>query len=239
MPPSYTALVLCGGRGTRLQRVISDRPKFLVPVAGQPYADRLLRILRQYVRDVVLCTGYMAEQIEDHCGDGTRWGLNIRYSQEPEALGTAGAIKHALTQDVTDPFWVINGDSFVNADLEQVSDLHMRRNAEATVVVVEVPNASRYGRLVLGGDQSVQEFGEKSSSGAGCINAGIYLLRRSVLESVERGRAASLERDVLPHLVRNGLYGWISPGPFIDIGTEQSFEEAQRVVAEWPSLTDI
>jgi NDP-sugar pyrophosphorylase family protein len=234
-----TALVLCGGRGTRLQRVISDRPKFLVPVAGRPYADHLLHFLRRYVRDVVLCTGHLAAQIEDYCGDGARWGLRIRYSEEPEALGTAGAIRYALTQGVTDPFWVINGDSFVNADLEKVSELHMRRDAEVTMVVVEVPDASRYGRVALGPDQSVLEFGEKASAGAGHINAGIYLLRPRVVDAVEPGRATSLERDVLPHLVRNGLYGWISPGPFIDIGTEQSFQDAQQIVAEWPNLTDL
>jgi NDP-sugar pyrophosphorylase family protein len=237
MPTSHTALVLCGGRGTRLQEVISDRPKFLAPVAGRPYADHLLQFLRGYVRDVVLCTGYLADQIEEYCGDGTRWGLHIRYSTEPDALGTAGAVKHAVAEDVTDPFWVINGDSFVNADLGKVSDLYQRRGAEAVIVVVEVPDASRYGRIILGPEEAVLAFGEKASSGAGHVNAGIYLLSPTVLNHVEPGRAASMEHDVLPRIVGNGLYGWISPGPFVDIGTEESFEYAQHLLADWPNTS--
>lgn len=234
----HTALILCGGRGTRLQHVVSDRPKFLAPVAGRPYADYLLRLLSRSVREVVLCTGYMAEQIEEYCGDGSRWGLSIRYSREPEALGTAGAITHALGQGVTDPFWVLNGDSFVTMDLEEISALHARTASLATLVVVEVPDALRYGAVVLGPEQSVLKFGEKSSSGTGYINAGVYLLATSVLDGVEPGRMVSLERDVLPQVVGKGAHAWISPGPFIDIGTEESFHHAQQLLAEWPERAD-
>ena len=238
MDSPHTALVLCGGRGTRLQKVVSDRPKFLAPVAGRPYADHLLEFLAGYVRDVVLCTGYLAEQIEEYCGDGSRWGLRIRYSRETEELGTAGAIRHALSPEVTDPFWVLNGDSFVTAQLGEVSEFHARSGARAALVVVEVPDASRFGAVVLGRDGAVERFGEKAVSGPGYINAGIYLLTAAVVEGVERGRAVSLERDVLPGLVGNGLYAWTSPGPFIDIGTEESFQHAQQLLAEWPGQMD-
>lgn len=231
---AHTALILCGGRGTRLQRVVSDRPKFLAPIAGRPYADYLLRLLARSVSDVVLCTGYLGEQIEEYCGDGSRWGLNVRYSREPHALGTAGAIRHAVQQGVTDPFWVLNGDSFVTAHLPEVDALHARRVSLATLVVTGVPDASRYGAVVLGPDGSVLKFGEKAAAGPGYVNAGVYLLAASVLDGVEPGTMVSLEQDVLPRMAGTGAYAWISPGPFIDIGTEESFHQAQQLMAEWP-----
>jgi len=214
--------------------VISDRPKFLAPVAGFPYADYLLSYLRrESITDVVLCTGHLSDQVLDYCGDGTRWGLTIRYSHEREPLGTGGALKNAQSSVMSDAFWVINGDSLVDARLEPVREFHTARRAVVTLVLTKVQDVSRFGAVSLSPDASISSFREKTVSGEGYINAGISLMNRSVLELISPERSTSLEQDVLPGLVARGLYGCVVHGSFVDIGTEQSLRAAEALLTRW------
>ena len=223
--------ILCGGLGTRLRSVLSDRPKSMAPVAGVPFLEILLHRLRlQGVREVVLGTGYMAEKIEDYFQDGGRLGLSIRYSRESEPLGTGGALKLAEVE-LSDPVAVLNGDSYVEWDLAAAWRLFQDKKPAAIMVLQTVPDIGRYGSVTLDPEGRVIEFVEKGTrTGAGLINAGVYLLRRETVHGLPEGTAVSLERDVFPGLLEAGVYGLIADGLFIDIGIPSDLERAQTLL---------
>jgi len=226
-----TALVLCGGLGTRLRSVIGDLPKVLAPVAGRPFLDYVLGYLRdQGISNLILCTGYDARHVHEFCQNGMQWNMRITYSQESEPLGTGGAIKHAERWIDSDPFWVLNGDSLANADLARQERYHREKNAQITLALVETDARNRFGSVILRGDGAVREFAEKSAEGCGLVSAGIYLMNRSVLDVIPPAHPVSLEFDVFPRFVGKGLFGLVAPGPLIDIGTPESYAAAQALV---------
>ena len=230
-----TALVLCGGLGTRLRPVVSDVPKALAPVSGTPFIAYLLRYLeRQGVRDIVLCSGYGADQLQAFCGDGSQWGVTIRYSEEKEPLGTGGALKNAEDLVASDPVLVLNGDSFVSADLRALQSYHSAKSSSITMVVTEVADQARFGGVrIRDEDGAVEGFMEKGNTGAGWINAGVYLMRMSIISSMPAAKEVSLEREILPRFAGNGMYAMKTTGTFIDIGTPSSYAEAERVLANF------
>jgi len=226
------AFILCGGLGTRLRSVVSDRPKSMALIGDVPFLQLLLKRLRaQGVAEVILGTGYRAEQIENFFGNAENLGLRLQYSREDEPLGTGGAVK--LAQGVlSDPALVLNGDSYVEWELKALTDLFRERQADIVMVLQEVPDVARYGSVTLDSTGRVAEFVEKGSrQGAGLINAGIYLLRKQIVTGLPRGRAISLERDVFPKFLGKNFYGVVSRGIFIDIGVPADLERAQRVLS--------
>jgi NDP-sugar pyrophosphorylase family protein len=217
--------------GTRLRASVADRPKVLAEVCGRPFLAHLLdQLAVAGVRDVVLCTGYMGEQVEAAFG-GQHGPLRLRYSRESEPLGTGGALALAAPLVGSDPALVLNGDSYCDADLVAFGVRHAELGAEGTVLLKHMPDAGRYGRVELGAGDAVEAFREKSSSAPGWINAGLYLLSPRVLDSIPTGRAVSLERDILPDWISRGLFGHQTDGRFIDIGTPESYAEAERFFA--------
>ena len=225
------AFVLCGGLGTRLRPVLSDRPKSMALVGGVPFLQLLLeRVRSQGVDQVILGTGYRAEQIEDFFRDGRDFALRISYSREHEPLGTGGALKLAEPM-LSDPVLVLNGDSFVGWSLAATFELFTKREAGAVIVLQAVPDVGRYGSVTIDADGRVTEFVEKGTrAGAGLINAGVYLLRKEIIFALPAGRAISLEKDVFPELLSGKVYGVVSDGLFIDIGIPADLERAQTVL---------
>ena len=203
-------------------------------VAGVPFLELLLRQLRaQGVTEVVLGTGYKAEQIESYFGDGARVELSIRYSREAEPLGTGGALKLAEPL-LGDPVLVINGDSYVEFDLAEGCDLLRSKDADLVMVLQTVPEVNRYGSVTIDGSKRIIEFVEKGGrTGEGLINAGVYLLRKKVLGQFPSGKAVSLEREVFTELLAGRVYGMPSNGTFIDIGVPTDLERAQTLLSPW------
>ncbi len=200
-------------------------------VAGVPFLELLLRQLRaQGVTEVVLGTGYKAEQIESYFGDGARVELAIRYSRETEPLGTGGALKLAEPL-LGDPVLVINGDSYAEFDLAKASDLLRSKDADLVMVLQTVPEVNRYGSVTIDGSNRIIEFVEKGSrTGEGLINAGIYLLRKKILGQLPPGKAISLEREVFTELLAGKVFGLKSDGTFIDIGIPTDLARAQTLL---------
>lgn len=225
------AFVLCGGLGTRLRSVLSDRPKSMALIGEVPFLQLLLRKLKgEGINEVILGTGYRADQIEDFFGIGEKVGIRLRYSREEEPLGTGGALKLA-EELLSDPVVVLNGDSYVEWKLAEMEDLFRQKDADIVMVLQEVPDVSRYGSVALDPEQRVAEFVEKGSrTGPGLINAGIYLLRKEIVRDLAPGTGVSLERDVFPKFLRRKFYGAISRGVFIDIGIPADLERAQTVL---------
>ncbi len=224
-----TAVILAGGLGTRLRSAVADRPKVLAEVAGQPFLERLFEQLQGFgIRNVVLCVGYMAEQIELLYPERFK-DLSIAYSRERALLGTAGALRFAYEHITTDRALVMNGDSFCDFNFRAFKAFHDEKEAEASVLLTYVDDCSRYGSVALDSDKKIESFIEKSGAGgAGFINAGAYLIERPLIKEIPCGRVLSLEKDIFPGWIGRPFFGFASNAPmFIDIGTPQSFQRAQ------------
>jgi D-glycero-alpha-D-manno-heptose 1-phosphate guanylyltransferase len=225
------AVLLVGGLGTRLKSVVASTPKPLAAVGDRPFLELLVRQLRhQGIRRLVMCTGYLAQEVENELGDGRKWDVTIAYSREAQPIGTAGAIKLAepLLSDESD-FLVMNGDSFIEIDFQELIQFHRRKKGIASVAVVRMKNEHRYGtvQITIGG--RVVGFREKTDTDStGLINAGIYMFNRRILDCISDG-AVSLEKDIFPSVLDQGVFALEQHGVFIDIGTPEDYARAQKL----------
>jgi D-glycero-alpha-D-manno-heptose 1-phosphate guanylyltransferase len=224
-----TAAILAGGLGTRLRSRVANRPKVLAPVRGRPYLAYLLEQLAGAgVRTVVLLTGYLADQVRLTFGD-SYLGLRLMYSCEPSPLGTAGALRLALPYLSSSTILLLNGDSYCAASLPEFWKFHQRQAADLSLVLTSVEDCSRYGCVQLGPDGRVLRFEEKNRvGGAGWVNAGIYLMNRSLIQAIPADVPSSLEREMCPKWAANErCFGFPSRGHFLDIGTPESYAQAE------------
>jgi len=227
------ALILAGGRGTRLGALTDGCPKPILSVGGRPFLAYLLGLLaRQGVRNVILSTGYHAESIRHAFPGGTVNGLEIQHSVETTPMGTGGAILLArpLLQDT---FLVLNGDTLFDHDAQVLNKLLLSRSgALGAIALREIDDAGRYGCVRL--DHAViRAFAEKSTSGRGVINGGVYCLKQAALDGLPF-RPCSIERDIFPHLIEQGkLLGQVFAGYFIDIGIPETLARAQTELPDW------
>ncbi len=232
-----TVVVLCGGLGTRLRAVVGDRPKVLAPVAGEPFLGHLLgHLRRQGFADVVLSTGYLGEMVEAYAADGARWRLRLRYAREPKPLGTAGALRFAADAlDLREPFLALNGDTFFSGSLPRLVAFHRQKpGAQASLALVRVDHADRYGTVQVDAEtDAVTAFVEKQPGhlGPAWISAGVYVMAPALLAGVPPGRNVSLERDVFPRRIGQGLYGCrFEDAVFLDIGTPEAYAQAASLL---------
>ncbi len=225
------AVLLVGGMGTRLRSVVPNAPKPLASVGNKSFLELLIRQLRdQGIRRLVMCTGYLADQIENQFGNGHDWNVSIQYSKELEPLGTAGAVKLAQSylQDASE-FLVMNGDSIMEVNLTRLLQFHREHNAIISMAVRRVDSAGRYGTVELNQDHRVTGFHEKTSAETpGIVNAGVYVFNREVLQHIPEG-PCSLEKDIFPKLLQRGVYALEQDGVFIDIGTPEDYARAQKI----------
>ena len=230
-----TAVILAGGMGTRLRKVVSDRPKVMAEINGKPFLYYLLdQLAYASTERVIISTGYMAESIEDAIGSLYR-SLHIDYSREAKPLGTAGALKLAGQVDGTNYYLVMNGDSFTEVDLISLMVVHKNSDANITVIVKSVEDSSRYGTIQMGDNNHIIEFSEKSNAASrGLINVGVYLMNTSVLQKITKKTPCSLEYDFFPLMASKGIYGYETKGEFIDIGTPESFAKAEAFFRQAP-----
>ncbi|MBI2061771.1 MAG: nucleotidyltransferase family protein [Nitrospirae bacterium] len=233
-----TAMILAGGLGKRLQPVVPDRQKVLAEVDGRPFLAVLLdQIGRAGVRHAVLCTGHKGDQVRSSLGD--RFGaVQLSYSHETQPLGTAGALRHALPLAESDPILALNGDSYCQADLQDLVEWHQRKHADGTLALVQVPDAGRFGLVRTDAQDRVIRFDEKGGhEGPGWISAGIYVLSRKLLATIPEGRAVSIETEMFPLWTREQLFGFRLEGRFLDIGTPDSYAVASEFFRD-PSCTE-
>jgi D-glycero-alpha-D-manno-heptose 1-phosphate guanylyltransferase len=223
------AIVLAGGMGTRLRAVVADRPKVLAPVAGRPFLTYLLdQIGEAGIGRIVLSTGHMAEQFASVIGERYR-GLEIIYAHETAPLGTGGAIRFAGSFADADQLLVMNGDSYCDAHLSVYIEWHLAGRHDVSLMLAKVIDTSRYGTVELDPHGRIMAFLEKRSERSpGYINAGVYLLRRPMLEQIPAG-ASSIERDVFPLWLRQRpMMGWVTDRAFIDIGVPSDYERSHE-----------
>ena len=229
---NLAAAILAGGLGTRLRSVVTDRPKVLAAVNGRPFLAYLLdQLVKAGIGSAVVCTGYMGDQIQAQLGDD--YGpLRILYSHESSPLGTAGSLRLALPFFAADHVLVLNGDSYCDVALYDFWAWHRGKKAVGTILLAQVQDTGRFGRVYQDAGGCVLKFEEKNGKPvAGWINAGIYLLQPQIIESIPSQRSVSLEREIFATWIGKGLYGYQCHGRFLDIGTPDSFALAHNFFA--------
>jgi mannose-1-phosphate guanylyltransferase len=219
-------VILVGGQGTRLRPLTSTVPKPVVQLVDRPFISFMLEWLRGHgIDDVVMSCGFLADGVRSVLGDGSNLGIRLRFVEEPEPRGTAGAVK--LAEPMLDErFLMLNGDVLTDIDLTAQIAQHESSGARATLALVPVADPSAYGLVILDERRAVSEFVEKPTSdrgGANLISAGAYVLEREILDLVPSGRNVSIEREIWPLLVGDGLYGFPSDRYWMDIGTPDRY----------------
>jgi mannose-1-phosphate guanylyltransferase len=220
------AVILVGGEGTRLRPLTSTVPKPVVPLVDRPFIAYMLEWLTRHgVDDVIMSCGFLATAVRNVLGDGSAYGIRLRFVEEPDPRGTAGALKYA-EELLDERFVMLNGDVLTDFDLSAQLAQHERTGATATLGLVPVEDPSAYGLVRLNEDRTVREFLEKPSADqidTNLVSAGIYVLERSILDLVPPDQNVSIEREVWPRLVGQGLYAFDREAYWLDIGTPQRY----------------
>lgn len=229
------AIILAGGKGTRLSALYPAIPKALVPIAGKPFLQWQLEWLRQQGAAAVhLATGYRGDQIQAWLKSHSQPDMAVTHSREPVPLGTAGGLKFAESFIQEDPVAVVNGDTLLpNANTQTIMENHRRTGAELTMAVVAIPSPGRYGTVIFKPAGQITDFLEKAKRTSGYVNGGVYVVNRSVLAMIPAGQVLSLETDIFPRLAAaGGLFAAQADPPLLDMGTPDGL----RVLEEF--LTD-
>jgi len=232
------AIVLVGGEGTRLRPLTANVPKPALTLVDRPFLAYMIEWLAGHgVTEVVLACGFLPDVLEAALsGEEERAGVRIRYVAEPEPLGTAGAIRFAadaLGEELEDRFLALNGDVLTDLDLSALLRAHEGWNAAATIGLHAVEDSSAFGLVHSDAGGAVLEFLEKTGERKpGEVNAGMYVLQRSVLDLIAPGENVSIERDVFPRLVGEGLHGLLLDGYWVDIGTPERYRQASWDILE-------
>jgi mannose-1-phosphate guanylyltransferase len=231
------AIVLVGGEGTRLRPLTNDVPKPALTLVDRPFLAYMIEWLAGHgVTEAVFACGFLPDVLREAVGEGERAGVRLEYVAEPDRRGTGGAIRFAadsLGDRLEDRFLALNGDVLTDLDLTALQEAHAARGASASLALYPVEDSSAYGLVSCDAEGAVTEFREKTGEVApGEINAGAYVLERSVLDLIPPGREVSIEREVFPQLIGNGLAGMRLDGYWMDIGTPERYLEASWDILE-------
>lgn len=225
------AILLCGGMGTRLRSVVSDRPKPMADICGKPFLQYLLEMLRDKgITEVIFALGYMGEMIEEYFQDGSAFGLKITYSYEEEPLGTGGAIRNALPKILEEEVLVLNADTYFPMDYQGLLRFHQENDGDFSLATRAVPDISRYGAVRRDAAGRILAWNEKLEDGgqplAGEINGGIYVMKKSLIAEIPEGKQ-SLEQDCVPKWLSEGkrIFGLPFDGYFMDIGIPKDYQQ--------------
>lgn len=225
------AIILAGGLGTRLSKIINDIPKPMAIVNSKPFLQYVLDYLSYFnITKVTLSVGYKHEIIKSHFKEKYK-SINIKYAIETEPLGTGGGIKYALNFCEQKEILIINGDTFFNVDLFELNKFHNQVTADLTLSLKYVDNCQRYGSVKLNNELRIIGFEEKKTiteSAEGFINGGLYLINKDYFNKIEFPEKFSFEKDFLEkHYTTSNFYGHTSNGYFIDIGIPEDYARAQ------------
>lgn len=234
------AIIMAGGQGTRLRPLTSDQPKPMIPIAGIPCMEHIVVLLERHGFDEIVVTlQFMPMKIRDYFGDGSDWGVRMRYSVEDVPAGTAGSVKMAEGElELGDePFLVISGDALTDADLGHLVRYHAEKEAAATMVLKSVENPLDFGIVITESDGRITRFLEKPAWGqvfSDTVNTGIYLLDPSVMREIPAEGEYDFSKELFPRLLEAGwpLYGYVTQEYWEDIGTLEQYAQAQRDVLD-------
>ncbi len=223
-----TAFILAGGKGSKLRPLTYEVPKAMIPVKGKPVLEYLVQLLEKHkVKNIVIGTGYLHEKIENHFGNGEKFGVNIAYSRENKKLGTGGALRKARGLLGGEHVLVSNGDELKDVNITEMHNAHVESGATATMALTTAENSEDFGNVRMEGSRVVEfvEKPKKTEPGM-LVSAGLYIMNRSVLQNIPKSKA-SLEKDLFPKLAETGeLSGFVFGGQFLTADTPERYEKA-------------
>ena len=237
------AILLVGGYGTRLRPLTNHRPKPMLPLATLPVTEHQLAMAAKVgIKRVVLATAYLSDVFTPYFGDGSKWGLEIKYALEKEPLGTGGAIRNAadLLSEGSEVV-VLNGDVISSHDLSAQLELHRANSADITLHLTEVEDARAYGSVPTNSDGRVAAFLEKMDNPpTNNINAGCYIFESSVIDSIPKNQVVSVERETFPNLISQGgkIFGFIDHSYWLDIGTPKALLQGSTDLVKGIAASD-
>ncbi|MBU2044110.1 MAG: NTP transferase domain-containing protein [Candidatus Omnitrophica bacterium] len=218
-------VILCGGKGERLQSVLADKPKVLADINGKPFLDLLITNLKRFsFKRFILSVGYKREEVIEYFKDRE----DIVFSEEESALGTGGGLKKAEKLVTSDLFLAINGDSFCDLDFNKVFNFHQSKKAFTTLVLVKARESGDCGIVTLDDFGQIKDFSERADSQKqGFMNAGIYFMEKTIFSYMPKG-IFSLEYDLFPKLKNKNCFGYVTEQQLVDIGTPERYEQAKK-----------
>ena len=220
------ALILAGGKGTRLRPLTYEIPKVMIPLQGRPFLQHLIEMLKEHdVTDILISVGYLKEQIKEYFGNGSKFGVSIRYVEEDEFLGTAGCLKLAKPF-LKSTFVMMNGDEYKEVDLHDMYNFHKKQGVLGTIALKTTDTPQHYGVAVMKGSK-IMKFVEKPKTFvSNLFNAGLYILEPEVIDMIPDG-FSMVETDLFPKLAKQGkLGGYPFEGRWYDLGTFERYEKA-------------
>jgi len=222
------AIILAGGFGTRLQKVVTDVPKPMAPVNGKPFLYYILEYcIKQQIEKVVISTGYKHEVIYDYFGHQYK-NISIQYAQEVEPLGTGGGIQNALRKCTEENVVVLNGDTFFDVPLQELEKQHVQHHSEFSIAAKKMYHFNRYG-IIQTQHNRITAFEEKRAVEEGIINAGVYIINRPSFLNLQLPQKFSMEKDYMEkYFSSHPFYAFEFNGYFIDIGIPEDYEQVQK-----------
>jgi len=230
------AVILVGGKGTRLLPLTCNTPKAMIPVLNTPFLEYVIRHLsRHQIKDIILAQGHLAQPIEGYLGDGSQFGVRLYYSVEDTPLGSAGAVKYA-ERYLDETFLVLNGDIFDDLDFTAIIDVHREQKAKVTIALTPVDDPTSYGLVETNAEGRVTRFLEKPSWSevlqrrTNMVNAGTWILEPDVLAQIPPQTEVSFERNIFPQLLAQGepVYAYHSSGYWMDVGNSEKYLQLHR-----------
>jgi len=230
-------VILCGGMGTRLKTVVDGKPKPMAEIDNRPFIDILIGYISTFgFQRFILCTGYKAESIQEYY-KSKKCEVEILIIKEQELLGTGGAVKNVQPLIGSNPFLVLNGDSFLDMDLCKFVEFHLEKKALLSIALINTKDAKSYGSIEVDNSGRITEFCEKKEKNQeSIINAGIYLFNREIFSLMPSARKFSLEYDFFPKIVNREIYGYLTKGLFIDIGTPERYAKAKQLLKDFSTI---
>jgi len=229
------SIILVGGKGTRLRTLYSDRPKALVPILDRAFLEWQIEWLQKGgITDIHLAAGYKAHMLIEWAAEHTTEEVRITASAEPEPLGTGGGLKYIEDRIQSDPFVTLNGDSLLpNLDFQAMMTAYAASDAPVMIAVTHLDSAGRYGTVEFDErDHKLTAFLEKQNRHEGWVNAGIYMMRKDILQNIKAGEALSIERDIFPALAEKGqVRVFKADGPLLDMGTPEGIQNMEAYLS--------
>jgi mannose-1-phosphate guanylyltransferase / phosphomannomutase len=231
------AVILAGGEGTRLRPLTSNQPKPMIPIANVPMMEHIVRLLAAHgFDDIVVTVAYLANHIRNYFGDGSDFGVRMRYATEESPLGTAGSVRNAM-DELNETFLVISGDVLTDVDLGALIEAHRDQAAVASIALKRVENPVEFGIVITRDDGTIERFLEKPTWGevfSDTINTGIYVLEPSVFDHIPEGAVIDFSSDVFPAILEEGgkLYGHVLDGYWEDVGTLEAYRTAHEDILD-------
>ncbi len=232
-------IVLAGGLGTRLQSVVSEKPKCLADINGKPFLFYLAKQLQQFaIRKLIFSVGYKKEMIKDYVEKhAEEFPFEIIFAEEEEPLGTGGAVLNALQYSDTEDFLVMNGDTFFNVDLNDLYAFQKSKMADCTLALKPMQHTDRYGLVKINAADEIESFEEKKENTSGLINGGIYCVFRKTFENIPFEKKFSFEKDFLEKFItERNMVGFVKNAYFIDIGVPDDYAKAQHDFLNYTQL---